>query len=119
MKYLKFWVSFVSLLCIFSGSALAGSCNIHYTRTSCPGMEETSFRKCGGNASCTKTKRASNVEDCKKKAIKACGNKRLTITKSKVITADFDGQKLTAPNGSDDFCTVYEKKEAEFNRCEG
>ncbi|MBE0356293.1 hypothetical protein PPHE_a1204 [Pseudoalteromonas phenolica O-BC30] len=52
-------------------------------------------------------------------AVKSCRNKRLTVTKSKVINALFDGQQIKASNGNDDFCTVYEKASEEFNKCDG
>lgn len=102
----------------FLNTVSAGTCEIKYTRTACPGQESISFKKCKGKASCTKIKTISAVEKCKTLAVKACRNNRHSITKSKVINANFDGQKLKASNGSDDFCTIYEKVNEEFNQCD-
>ena len=97
----------------------AGTCEIKYTRTACPGKEKISYKKCKGQQSCSKFKETANAEACKAAAVKSCRNKRLTVTKSKVIKADFDGTPLKASNGSDDFCTVYDKASEEFNKCGG
>lgn len=107
---------------IFLGSVLinfafAGTCEIKYTRTACPGQESISFKKCKGKASCSKIKKISEVEKCKTLAVKACKNNRYSITKSKVINASFDGNELKASNDNSDFCTIYEKTAEEFNQC--
>lgn len=108
-----------TLLFVFSGLTYAGTCEIQYTRTSCPGKEKISYKKCKGKQSCSKFKEAADEATCKKLATKSCANKRLTITKSKVINALFDGKKIQTDTGSDDFCTVYAKVKEEFNRCDG
>lgn len=104
-------------LSLFSSVIYAGTCEIQYTRTACPGKEDISYKKCKGKQSCSKFKEAADADECKTMAVKSCRNKRLTVTKSKVINALYDDNKLTASNGSDDFCTVYDKADAEFNKC--
>ena len=89
------------------------------TSTACPGKEKISYKKCKGKQKCSKFKEAATAAECKTMAVGSCGNKRLTVTKSKVINAVFDGQALTTDGGSDDFCTIYEKASEEFNKCDG
>jgi len=102
-----------------TASVFAGTCEIKYERTACPGKEKISYKKCKGKKTCSKFKEASDAQQCGAMAVKSCGNKRLKVTKSKVINAVFDGQAIKASNGSDDFCTVYEKASEEFNKCDG
>lgn len=92
-------------------------CSVHYVRTACTGQEATSYKKCDGNQSCTKYKKADSMASCQKAAMKSCRNRRLNITKSKTITAKWQGQAIKAPGGSEDFCLEYEKRNAEFNQC--
>jgi hypothetical protein len=103
---------------LVSNFAIANICEIKYTRTACPGQESISYKKCKGQASCSKVKKISSADKCKVLAVKACRNNRLDITKSKVINAIFDGVELKASNDSNDFCTVYDKAEQEFNKCD-
>lgn len=103
----------------YSGVTQAGTCEIKYTRTACPGKEKISYKKCKGKQKCSKFKEAATAAECGTMAVKSCRNKRLTVTKSKVINALFNGQQIKASNGSDDFCTVYEKANEEFNKCDG
>ncbi|MGJ8682954.1 hypothetical protein [Paraglaciecola sp.] len=118
MKKLKtIIVVAASILCFFAGELYAGTCEIQYTRTSCPGKEKISYKKCKGKQSCSKFKEAADANQCASLAVNSCKNKRLTVTKSKVINAKFDGAAIKASNGSDDFCTVYENKDTEFNKC--
>ena len=93
-------------------------CAVHYTRTACPGQEATSYKKCDGNQSCVKFKQADSLEACQAAATKSCRNRRLNITKLKVITAKYKGQAIQTPSGKDDFCLEYEKRNEEFNRCD-
>lgn len=93
-------------------------CAVHYTRTACPGQEDTSFKKCDGQASCVKYKEADSMEACQTAAVKSCRNRRLNITQLKVITAKWQGQAIQSASGSDDFCMDYDKRDAEFNRCD-
>jgi hypothetical protein len=111
----------ISLMAIGFGpsTALAGACEIQYTRTACPGKEEISYKKCDGQQSCSKFKEASSAQECAEMAVNSCKNKRFSVTKLKVINALFDGQPIKASNGSDDFCTVYENASEEFNKCDG
>ena|SRR3990167_9059831 len=102
---------------LFSASMFAGTCEINFTRTACPGKETISFKKCGGKASCTEFQDVANASLCKTAAIAACANDRLTVTKLKVITAKFDGADLKTDTGSTDFCTAYPKAADEFNKC--
>lgn len=110
---------FAASILMFVNSASAGTCEIKYKRTACPGKEEVSYRKCNGKAECTKVKEAADANECATLAVQSCANRRLTTTKSKVISAVFDGQAIKASNGSDDFCTVYEKAAEEFDKCDG
>lgn len=119
MKYLKKSAAVLFLSMVFSGLSYAGTCEIQYTRTACPGKEKISYKKCKGKQSCSKFKEADDEAMCKAQATKSCANKRLTVTKSKVINAIFDGKKLQTDAGSEDFCTVYEKVKEEFNHCSG
>lgn len=119
MKLFKKIASITFLFFVWSGLSYAGTCEIQYTRTACPGKEKISYKKCKGKQSCSKFKEAADANECKAMATKSCGNKRLTVTKSKVINALFEGAKLQTDGGSDDFCTVYAKVKEEFNRCDG
>ena len=102
---------------LFSGVATAASCEVQYTRTACPGKEKISYKKCKGKQSCSKFKEAATVEECRAIATKSCSNKRLSITKSKVINAVFDGKAIQTESGKDDFCLEYENAATEFNKC--
>jgi hypothetical protein len=93
-------------------------CAVHYTRTACTGQEATSYKKCDGNQSCVKYKKADSLEACQQKAMKSCRNRRLNITKTKVITARWQGAAIKAPGGAEDFCQEYPKKNEEFNKCD-
>ena len=98
--------------------AATTQCAVHYTRTACPGQEPTSYKKCDGKQSCVKYKEADSPEACQAKAVKSCRNRRLNITKQKVITATWQGQPIKSASGNDDFCLDYEKRDEEFNRCD-
>ncbi len=117
MKTVKFFGVAIMLLTFFSGTVAAATCEIQYTRTACPGKESISYKKCKGKASCSKFKEADSAEQCAAMATKSCANKRLSITKSKVINAIFDGNAITTSGGSDDFCTEYANTDTEFNQC--
>ncbi len=112
-------VSVMVFAFIFSGLVAAGTCEIKYTRTACPDKEKISYKKCKGKQSCSKFKEADTAQACAALAVKSCRNKRLSITKLKVINAAFDGAAIKASNGSDDFCSVYDKAAEEFNKCGG
>jgi len=98
-------------------TAAAGDCAVEYIRTACPGKEAESYSKCDGKQSCVLTEAAATAQACQAAALKACANDRLTITKSKVIHAKFDGKAVTSASGKDDFCVDYEKRAAEFDQC--
>lgn len=102
---------------LFAVASFAGTCEINYTRTACPGKESISYKKCDGKQSCTDFQEAADAGQCKTMAIAACANDRLTVTKSKVITAKFDGADLKTDAGKADFCTAYPKVAEEFNHC--
>lgn len=89
-------------------------CEVRYVRTACEGKEKISYKKCGGKKECTKTKRAKNEAACAKAAEKSCRNSRLEITKSKVITAFWDGKPLKTADGKENFCAADRK---DFNKC--
>jgi len=117
MKSIKHHLLFASLLTLISGYVYAGTCEIHFTRTACAGKEDISYKKCDGNQSCSEYVEAADAKECAALATQACENKRLDITKSKVITASFDEQALKTGAGSDDFCTEYKNTATEFNQC--
>jgi hypothetical protein len=106
-----------ALFSLVSSSVFAGTCEIKFTRTSCEGKEAISYKKCDGNKSCSEFVEAATAKDCATAAVAACENKRLDITKSKVINASFDEKKITTAAGKDDFCTDYKNAAAEFNQC--
>lgn len=107
------------LLCISGAQAVAGSCDLAVTRASCAGKEAISFKKCDGKASCTKSGEAASADACRAKAVAACANDRLDITKSKVIGATFDGKPVLNKAGGTDHCLDYAERAAEFNKCGG
>lgn len=113
----KQWLVSGLVAALGASAAMAGTCEIHITRTACPGKEDISYKKCNGKQSCTEFQEADNANQCKAAAITACENARLNVTKLKVITAKFDGAEQKTDAGSTDFCTAYEKRDAEFNKC--
>ena len=98
-------------------TAAAGDCAVEYIRTACPGKEAESYSKCDGKQTCVLTEAAATAEACQAAAVNACANDRLTITKSKVIHAKFDGKAIMSASGKDDFCVDYSKRAAEFDQC--
>ena len=95
----------VALFLLTSGVASAGECIFHVTRTACPGQEKESFSKCNGTASCDEKKAAASASQCASKAKKeGCANSRLTVTKYKKVTAEYDG---VAVEGGKDFCVGH------------
>ncbi len=120
MKVLSSILAALAIVTMFSMPAQAADsqCAVHYTRTACAGQEAVSYKKCDGKQSCVKHKKADSLEACQKAAMKSCRNRRLNITKSKVITATWKGEAITAPGGAEDFCTEYPKKDVEFNKCD-
>jgi hypothetical protein len=99
--------------CFLSLTAAAqAACVVHYNRTACPGKEAESYSKCGGSKECDKEDSAAvSLKACGQSAAAACANTRLTITKSKVITAKFNG---TALRGGSNFCA---SNRPDFNKC--
>jgi len=116
MTFVKKLSSFL-LVVMASSGAVAGTCEIQYERTACPGKEAISFKKCDGAATCSDFVEVASAAECQAKALKACANDRLTITKSKVIKAKFDEQTLTSEGGKEDFCLDYAKRSEEFDHC--
>jgi hypothetical protein len=116
MKYASMLLSGL-LLSVCVGQAVAGTCDIGYTRTACAGKEALSFSKCDGKPSCVKSTTADTADACRAKAVQACANDRLDITKSKVITATFDGQPVANKAGGPDHCLDYAARNAEFDKC--
>ena len=112
-------VVLASLLSIGVNQAMAAPCDINYTRTACPGKEAISYKKCDGAQSCIKTTTADSEEACRAKAVEACANDRLDITKSKVISATFNGKPVLNKAGKPDHCVDYAARDAEFNKCGG
>jgi hypothetical protein len=93
-----------ALMAALTGSAMAADCVLNITRTACPGQEQESYSKCGGQQSCTEKKPAATAAQCLAKAKDMCKNSRLTVTKYKKVTAEFDG---TALEGGKDFCVGH------------
>lgn len=93
-------------------------CEVHYDRTACKGKDAESYSKCDGKKTCTKTESAEDETECKEAAVKACANSRTDITKLKVVTATWNGKEILSKSGKKDFCQDYEKRAAEFNKCE-
>jgi hypothetical protein len=83
------------------------------TRTACPGKEKESFSKCDGKASCEVKDKAADAKACAAAAVKACENTpdRQKVTKSKSITAIFDGKPV---EGGKNVCAA---DRADFNKC--
>ena len=97
-----------------SNAFAADDCIVHYNRTACPGKEEESYSKCGGSKECDKNEQSASTEAaCIAAAKTACANSRLEITKSKVITARFNGKSLKGPYGGS-FCAP---NRPDFNKC--
>lgn len=103
----------LAALCLLSFSQVAqAGCVIHYNRTACSGQEAVSYSKCNGTKECDKEDSAAvSLKACEQAAAAACANTRLTITKSKVITAKFNG---TALRGGSNFCA---SNRPDFNKC--
>ena len=96
---------------VFSMTAFADKCVLDITRVACPTKEKESYEKCAGKAQCPKDLTATSEKDCAKKALKECENARLEITKSKAITATYDGAPVEAGKN---FCAA---DRADFNKC--
>lgn len=101
-----------TLVVLLSLNSYAGKCVLDVTREACAGKEKESFAKCpNGTKQCTEDKEATSEKDCAKKALKACDNARTDVTKSKIITASFDGKPV---DGGKNFCTT---DRPDFNKC--
>lgn len=109
---------FVSTVLLFSTINAFAKCEINYDRTACKGKEAESYSKCDKQKACTKTVAAEDQGECQAEASKACENSRIDITKSKIITAKWNGKDLMSKTGKKDFCEDYSKRAAEFNKCE-
>jgi hypothetical protein len=104
-------VSCLLLFCL-SVPAFAGECVLKTTRTACPGKEKESFSKCNGQASCDEKVAADSEKDCAEKAAKSCDNSRPNITKSKTVSATFDGKPVS---GGKNVCAA---ERPDYNKCE-
>lgn len=93
-------------------SAYAGDCKVTVARTPCPGKEAESFKKCNGAKSCDEVKKSASAEACAKEAQKECEIFRPKITKSKVVTATFDGKSV---QDGKDLCGGTRP---DFNKCD-
>ena len=93
-------------------------CEVAYDRTACKGKEAESYAKCDGKKTCMKTESAEDESECKDAALKACANSRVDVTKSKVITAKWNGKEIMSKTNKKDFCEDYDKKSIEFNKCQ-
>jgi len=99
------------LLVLTISNAFAGKCVLSVTRVACPGQEKESYAKCGGKAACSEEPAADSEAACAKAGLDGCSNGRLTITKSKEITATFDGKPVL---GGKQFCKA---DRPDFNGC--
>lgn len=111
---------------LLTQSAFAGLCELTVVRTACSDATKAeSFKKCDETNKDIKMKKLSEEKcletfdvkkdsDCIKKAITRCENGRLDITKSKAITATFDGKVLE--NGKD-YCDTKPPR-TDFNKCD-
>jgi hypothetical protein len=104
-------VSCLLLFCL-SVPAFAGECVLKTTRAACPGKEKESFSKCNGQASCDEKVAADSEKDCAEKAAKSCDNSRPNITKSKTVSATFDGNPVS---GGKNVCAA---ERPDYNKCE-
>ncbi|HOO81732.1 MAG TPA: hypothetical protein PK513_04450 [Alphaproteobacteria bacterium] len=100
-KTLGLFVATIVLAGFSTANALAADCVVHYKRTACAGQEEISYKKCGGEQECEKTKPAESKEECMEAALKSCDNKRFDITKWKVITATYGDEQLIGGHDED------------------
>ena len=114
-KFLKLLTFFGAVS--FTSGLMAGTCEIQYDRTACPGKEAISYKKCDGEKTCSEFKEAASVAECRTIATSSCSNSRFSITKSKVVNAVFDDQPITTDSGKSDFCEEYDKRDQEFNQC--
>lgn len=117
MKKMKLVLILAMAGAFFTGTVSAATCEIKYDRTACPGKEKISYKKCKGKKTCSKFKEADSIQQCRTMATKSCGNKRYSITKSKVIVALFDGKAIQTESGKNDFCLEYANVSTEFNQC--
>ncbi len=104
----------IILAALFSLSlahAAEAGCVIHVIRTACPGMEDESYKKCGGAKQCDVDDAADTEAACIAAAKANCPNSRLTITKSKIVTAKLDGKPV---GGGANFCAA---NRPDFNKC--
>ncbi|MBK7960169.1 MAG: hypothetical protein IPK04_02445 [Bdellovibrionales bacterium] len=115
MKFNMTKAATVGLFLVFGAvQAQAGECVMQVTRVPCSdATKDESFKKCGGQASCPETKKTGSEKACESAAKVACENKgvRQKSTKSKTVTAKFDGKDV---NGGKDVCG---ETHPDFNKC--
>jgi hypothetical protein len=92
--------------------AVAGECVLKTTRAACPGKEKESYSKCNGQARCDEKVAAESEKECTEKAAKSCDNSRPNITKSKTVSATFDGKPV---EGGKNVCAAVRP---DYNKCE-
>ena len=89
-------IIFVALLAIPIGtSAWAADCVVHVKRAACAGQERILQERDGAAECDTAEAEAASEAACAKVAAGHCDNKRLDVTKSKVVTATFKATPLT------------------------
>jgi hypothetical protein len=112
---------FVAIIFGLSASSVQAEdkavCAVTTKRAACPGKEAESFKKCEGKPSCSKNIEAASAAACVDAATASCSNDRLEVTKSKAITATWNGQPLKSKSGKEDLCQDYAKRAAEFDKC--
>jgi hypothetical protein len=103
------WLLFA--ICMLS-NAFAGDCIIHIKRVACKGKEKDSYAKCNNLNECyMPAKVTESMIECAKLAKDECINIRKNITKSKEVTATFNGESVMGKN----FC---KPNRPDFNKCE-
>jgi hypothetical protein len=110
----RVWIGLgLGVLLLMPAVSRAGNCVITTTRTACPGQEADSYKKCGGKPTCDESFAHPTAESCAAEAEEACVNvkDRQQVTKSKTITAKFDGQPV---DGGKNFCDPGRE---DFNKC--
>lgn len=110
---MKNFILALALVLPFSHAALAGdkSCELSVTRVACEGKEAESYKKCDGKAACTQKTKKATAAACAEFAKSECANSRLDITKSKTITATYEGQPV---EGGKNVCDA---NRPDFNKC--
>jgi hypothetical protein len=69
-------------------------CAVHYTRTACIGQEAVSHKNVMVKSHAQNTSLLIHLNPVKTQFLNSCESKRLDMTKSKVITAMYNGKPI-------------------------